>query len=280
MRKTILMVFFCLNFLSHALGEQQLDSVLKVGVVPQFEVRKIYSIWQPIIDEIEVKTGLKLELAPSKSIEHFEVEFSKQNFDFAYMNPYHMLLASEQGYEPLVRDTSKMLSGILVVRKDSNISGPVDLDGKVIAFPSPNALGASLQMRQELHDKFGIQIRPRYVKTHDSVYLNVILGEASGGGGVQKTLNRQPDEYQDQLRIIHSTVPVSPHPIAARSSLPSHLKDSVQKALIEMGREEGGQAKLAKIPIKNIGVAEMTDYLPLKLMGLERFYIKPGVELE
>lgn len=280
MRKTILMVFFCLNFLSHALGEQQLDSVLKVGVVPQFEVRKIYSIWQPIIDEIEVKTGLKLELAPSKSIEHFEVEFSKQNFDFAYMNPYHMLLASEQGYEPLVRDASKMLSGILVVRKDSNISGPVDLDGKVIAFPSPNALGASLQMRQELHDKFGIQIRPRYVKTHDSVYLNVILGEASGGGGVQKTLNRQPDEYQDQLRIIHSTVPVSPHPIAARSSLPSHLKDSVQKALIEMGREEGGQAKLAKIPIKNIGVAEMTDYLPLKLMGLERFYIKPGVELE
>jgi phosphonate transport system substrate-binding protein len=159
-----------------------------LGVVPQFEVRKLYAIWQPIIDEIAMKTGIQIELAPSKNIEEFEMEFAQQKFDFAYMNPYHMLVASEHGYEPLVRDTSKMLYGILVVRSDSDIRSPLDLNDKVIAFPSPNALGASLQMRQELHDQFGIQIRPNYVKTHDSVYLNVILDEAVAGGGVQKNL--------------------------------------------------------------------------------------------
>ena len=276
MYKTLAAIIFCVLCQSSALSDVLNKESYVLGVVPQFEVRKLYAIWQPIIDEITLKTGIPIELAPSKNIEEFEIEFAQQKFDFAYMNPYHMLVASEHGYEPLVRDTSKMLYGILVVRSDSDIRSPLDLNDKVIAFPSPNALGASLQMRQELHDQFGIQIRPNYVKTHDSVYLNVILNEAFAGGGVQKTLNRQPLNYQEQVRIIHTTTPVPPHPVAIRASLPAPLKTSIKRAFIALGEEQEGQKKLAKIPIKRIGLAGMDDYLPLKKMGLDRFYVKPG----
>jgi phosphonate transport system substrate-binding protein len=276
MYKTLTAIFFCVLCQSPALSDTLNKESYVLGVVPQFEVRKLYAIWQPIIDEIAMKTGIQIELAPSKNIEEFEMEFAQQKFDFAYMNPYHMLIASEHGYEPLVRDTSKMLYGILVVRSDSDIRSPLDLNDKVIAFPSPNALGASLQMRQELHDQFGIQIRPNYVKTHDSVYLNVILDEAVAGGGVQKTLSRQPLNYQEQVRIVHKTTPVSPHPVAIRASLPAPLKASIKRAFIAMGEKQEGQKKLEKIPIKRIGPAGMEDYLPLKKMGLDRFYVKPG----
>jgi phosphonate transport system substrate-binding protein len=276
MYKTLTAILFCVLCQSPALSDTLNKESYVLGVVPQFEVRKLYAIWQPIIDEIAMKTGIQIELAPSKNIEEFEMEFAQQKFDFAYMNPYHMLVASEHGYEPLVRDTSKMLYGILVVRSDSDIRSPLDLNDKVIAFPSPNALGASLQMRQELHDQFGIQIRPNYVKTHDSVYLNVILDEAVAGGGVQKTLSRQPLNYQEQVRIVHKTTPVSPHPVAIRASLPAPLKASIKRAFIAMGEKQEGQKKLEKIPIKRIGPAGMEDYLPLKKMGLDRFYVKPG----
>jgi phosphonate transport system substrate-binding protein len=276
MYKTLTAILFCVLCQSPALSDTLNKESYVLGVVPQFEVRKLYAIWQPIIDEIAMKTGIQIELAPSKNIEEFEMEFAQQKFDFAYMNPYHMLIASEHGYEPLVRDTSKMLYGILVVRSDSDIRSPLDLNDKVIAFPSPNALGASLQMRQELHDQFGIQIRPNYVKTHDSVYLNVILDEAVAGGGVQKTLSRQPLNYQEQVRIVHKTTPVSPHPVAIRASLPAPLKASIKRAFIAMGEKQEGQKKLEKIPIKRIGPAGMEDYLPLKKMGLDRFYVKPG----
>jgi phosphonate transport system substrate-binding protein len=276
MYKTLTAILFCVLCQSPALSDTLNKESYVLGVVPQFEVRKLYAIWQPIIDEIAMKTGIQIELAPSKNIEEFEMEFAQQKFDFAYMNPYHMLVASEHGYEPLVRDTSKMLYGILVVRSDSDIRSPLDLNDKVIAFPSPNALGASLQMRQELHDQFGIQIRPNYVKTHDSVYLNVILYEAVAGGGVQKTLSRQPLNYQEQVRIVHKTTPVSPHPVAIRASLPAPLKASIKRAFIAMGEKQEGQKKLEKIPIKRIGPAGMEDYLPLKKMGLDRFYVKPG----
>ncbi len=191
------------------------------------------------------------------------------------MNPYYLVMANETaGYIPLVCDHGRQLFGVLVVRKDSGIDDPRQLQGKPVAFPSPNALGASLQMRQELHDRFGVTTRPQYVKTHDSVYLNVLLGKTVAGGGVQKTLNRQKPAYRKALRIIHATTRVAPHPFAALPSVPEKVRNAVKQALLEMGRDQSGRKLLARIPMKEIGPASLSDYEPLKNMGLERFAAK------
>lgn len=163
------------------------EQAYKIGVVPQYEVRRLRQIWQPILNHLETQTGEKLELKGSPTIPMFESEFMDGEFDFVYMNPYHLVMAQrEAGYRPLVRDVGSELFGVLVVSKSGGIREVKDLEGKVIAFPAPNALGASLQMRQELTDNYGLHFSSRYVKTHDSVYLNVLLGEAAAGGGVQK----------------------------------------------------------------------------------------------
>ena len=52
-------------FLAEARSE---DQVYKVGVVPQFEVRRILQIWTPILEAVSQKTGLKLEIEPSPGI--------------------------------------------------------------------------------------------------------------------------------------------------------------------------------------------------------------------
>ena len=138
------------------------------GVVPQFEQRKLYATWQPIIKELEKRTGLEFDLVTTLNIQEFEKEFVRGGFDFVYMNPYYMLKAnSAQGYIPLVRDKAP-LRGILVVLKDGPIQKVADLNGKVVAFPSPNALGASLLMRADLERLYHIRVKPIYVKTHSS----------------------------------------------------------------------------------------------------------------
>ncbi|RMG33843.1 MAG: phosphate/phosphite/phosphonate ABC transporter substrate-binding protein [Gammaproteobacteria bacterium] len=246
-----------------------------VGVVPQFEARRLHQIWRPILDYLQQKTGHTFKLEGSPTIPEFETEFEAGRFDFVYMNPYHLIVANrEQGYRPILRDVGRELFGLLVVRIDSQIQKMQDLEGKVIAFPAPNALGASLQMRQELHDLFGLQIVPRYVKTHDSVYLNVLLGQADAGGGVQKTLNRQQPQIRKALKIIHKTRPVAPHPIAVHPRVPAEAAEKVTRALLALGETPEGAALLAKIPIKKIGRAGLQDYEILKTMKLERFYVK------
>ncbi len=74
------------------------------GIVPQFEQRKLYSIWKPIIEELEKRTGFTFRIATALTIPEFEKKFAKGNFDFAYMNPYHLLKANKaQGYIPILR---------------------------------------------------------------------------------------------------------------------------------------------------------------------------------
>ena len=247
--------------------------VYTVGVVPQFDSRRILAIWRPILDALEQRSGIQFRLVGSASIPIFEQEFQSGKFDFAYMNPYHMLIAhNSQGYRPLLRDHSNQLQGILVVRKDSLITELSQLQGQYIAFPAPNALGASLMIRAELQER--LDLKPRYVKSHTSVYLNVITGTVVAGGGVEKTLSQQSEEIREQLRIIYRTAGVATHPIAVHPRVSRRVAEQVQQMILDIAETEKGKEMLMQIPMKQVGITTADDYIPLKKMGLEPFYVK------
>lgn len=249
--------------------------IYTIGIVPQFEIRHIRKIWNPIISEIEKNTGITLKLIGSPTIPDFENEVIAGKFDFAYMNPYYMQLSKKsQGYVPLVRDNGRKLYGILVVRQDSNIKTIKDLEGKKVAFPAPNALGASLLIRANLAEEHGIKINPVYVKTHSSVYLNVIVKQTAAGGGVQKTLNQQRTNIKGALRVLHKTPKVAPHPLAVHPRVPKKIQKLIKKTFLKLGDNPVGKSLLAKIPMKKVGEAKMSDYTPLNKFKLEKYYVK------
>lgn len=276
MKNTIHIVAATLLFSTVITGSAfaEAEKTFSIGIVPQFEIRHLRKIWNPILSELEKSTGYKLVFKGSPTIPDFEKELYGGEFDFAYMNPYHMLLADKaQGYIPLVRDVGRELHGILVVRKNGAIKSIKDLDGKKIAFPAPNALGASMLIRADLRNNFKIDFNPVYVKTHSSVYLNVIVNQASAGGGVQKTLNQQKDNIKSGLKILHRSPKVSPHPLAVHPRIPDDVREKIRSSLLKLGEHSVGKALLAKIPMKKIGSASMQDYQPLEKMGLDKFHV-------
>ena len=262
-----------LLFAAVCAGQGAAAETYTFGAVPQFDHRRIQSTWQPLLAHIHLLSGVTIEFHGSPSIPKFEQAFEAGEFDFAYMNPYHMLVANRtQGYVPLVRDQENPLYGILVVRKDSPAQTLQDLAGKMLVFPAPNAMGASLLPRAELA-KAGVDFQPRYVLSHTSVYLNVVMGQAIAGGGVQATLDEQRPEVRDQLRILYKTNAVAPHPVAAHPRVPAEIQDKVRRAFLQLATVHAGQVLLSQVPIKRIGEASMEDYAPLKELGLESVYV-------
>lgn len=249
------------------------EEVYQFGVVPQYEQRKLYAIWRPIIDELSRRTGLKFNLVATLTVTDFERELSRGSYDLVYANPYHILReASGQGYIPLVRD-KQPLRGIIVVRKDSLLKAPHELHEKELAIPSWNALGASLLIRADLEQVFKAVPKATNVKTHSSVYMNVALGLTPAGGGVEKTLQEQPQTIRDQLRILYTTREMPSHPIAAHPRIPAVVRDKIQKTLLEMASTDAGKQLFADIPIESMISTGMKDYQPMKQWGLDSYWV-------
>ncbi|MCK0121804.1 phosphate/phosphite/phosphonate ABC transporter substrate-binding protein [Loktanella sp. F6476L] len=244
------------------------------GVVPQFEALRLNMIWAPILEELSAETGHNFEMVGSPNIPEFEMGFTSGDFDFAYVNPFHSIMAMDsQGYTPLVNDAGRRLFGILTVPVDSPIQSVEDLNGKAIAFPAPNALGASLLMRSELDIVYGIDFDARFVATHTSAYLNAILHETDAASGVMGTFNRQEDEIKEKLRILHRTQEVAPHPVVVHPRVPLDVQEAVRAAFLKLGESEEGQALLAQIPIRQIAVATEIDFEPLRDLNLNDYVV-------
>jgi phosphonate transport system substrate-binding protein len=250
------------------------ERVYTFGVVPQFEQRKLFRTWRPILDELQKRTGLKFRLVGTPKIPAFEKQFLSGDFDFAYMNPYHVLLAYDsQGYLPLVRDGGRTLKGMIVVPKDSLITSPAELEGKEMAFPSPNALGASLLIRADLLKRFKVNVNPRYVQTHSSVYLHVANHLVAAGGGVHSTLNSQAPAIRDAVRVIYTTTDIPPHPIAAHPRVPAAQRTSVQQALLDLAATPEGASMLAGVPVLRMVATSIEDYKIVETLGLEALFV-------
>lgn len=244
------------------------------GVVPQFEARRLHTAWAPLLDALSRRTGHQFKMLGNASIPEFEAAYQRGEFDFIYSNPWHAVIANEsQQYEPIVRDGARELTGILVVTEDSGITAVEQLDGEEIAFPSPNALGASLLMRADLARIFGITVTPVYVDTHSSVYLNVILGSTAAGGGVRRTLNEQPENVSSRLRVLYETRPMPPHPISVHPRVPPDVRQQVKEALLQLGAAEDTRQLFADIPMKQPVSTTTEEYKVLESWGLRDFYV-------
>lgn len=244
-----------------------------LSVVPQLSASVTAQNWTPLVEELG-RAGIALQLRFHKSIPDFEAAFLAGQSDFIFANPYHAVMAHKaHGYIPLVKNTLEPLQGILVVRRDSSLRSLKDLDGQAVAFPAPNAFGASLYMRALLAEA-QVRIRPEYVGNHANAYRRVLAGEFAAAGGIAATLADEAEAVRSQLRVLYETPPAAPHPLMAHPRVPAAVRDRLRQLLVELGRDARGLKLLDNTQLGRPGPADYKrDYEPLDRLGLQRFVV-------
>ncbi len=238
------------------------------GIVPQQSSAKIARLWGPILANLKESTGIDLKLVTAKDIPTFEKRLSAGEYDFAYMNPYHFTVYNASpGYVAIARQKNKSIRGIMVVRKDSQLTTLEELAGSTLAFPSPAAFAASILTRAEMYAS-NIPFTPRYVSSHDSVYLAVARGLVPAGGGVVRTFNNTDPAIRDQLRIFWKTPKYTPHAFAAHPDVPSADRQKIQQALAGLDTTEPGRTLLKAINFKGIQIANNENWDDVRALEL------------
>jgi phosphonate transport system substrate-binding protein len=210
------------------------------GIVPQQSSKKLARLWGPILKKLSEDTGLTIKFATAKNIPTFEKRLAAGEYDFAYMNPYHFTVYNKApGYVALTRQRNKEIKGIMVVKKDSDLSELKDLNDTTLAFPSPAAFAATLLSQAELN-KQDVEFTPKYVSSHDSVYLSVARGLLPAGGGIVRTFNNIDPAIRDQLRILWTSEGFTPHAFTAHPDISAQNRELVAKALAGLETTDTG----------------------------------------
>lgn len=257
-----------MSLLLFTVSSKVLAETFTFGVVPQQSATKLVKVWRPFLSHLSAQTGVEFQFATATDIPTFEKRLLAGEYDFAYMNPYHFTFFNEhRGYTALAHRADKRIQGLLVVRADSAITELSQLEGQEVAFPSPAAFAASLLPRAELA-KLGISITPRYVSSHDSVYLGVQREFFLAGGGIGRTFSNSTDEVKRQLKVLWTTAEYTPHAFANHPRVDSDLAKRVSMALENMANTAAGKVALAGLGIHSLKAANDRDWDDVRALHL------------
>ncbi|WP_375754003.1 PhnD/SsuA/transferrin family substrate-binding protein [Vibrio sp. HN007] len=238
------------------------------GVVPQQSATRLAQQWTPILRALSKEVGHDFLFATAKDIPTFEKRLKEGVFDFAYMNPYHFVVFNENpGYQAVAKAKDKKIRGIIVVRKDSGINSVHQLNGEELAFPSPAAFAASILTRAYLKQR-GVEFTPKYVSSHDSVYLGVERKFYKAGGGIQRTFNAMNPDVTEQLVPIWTTEGYTPHAIASHPDISPELKTKVDAFFARLSETTEGKSLVEPLKLKGFVNAQNSDWDDIRALDI------------
>jgi phosphonate transport system substrate-binding protein len=261
-----------------AAAEGPAPAQLTFGVVPQQAAARLAALWVPVFDEVGRRAGVALGFRTAPDIPTFEQRLADGDYDLAYMNPYHYtVFHNAPGYLAFAHQRDKRIRGILVAPSDSPLTDIAELDGQTLAFPSPAAFAASVLPRAALREA-GIDIRPRYVRSHDSVYRAVAAELYPAGGGIERTFAGTDPAVRAKLRVLWRTDGYTPHAFAAHPRVDQALVGAVAEAMAGLDRDETGRGLLSAIGFNGIEPATDADWDDVRALGID--LLAPGAEAD
>ncbi|MCF7996978.1 MAG: phosphate/phosphite/phosphonate ABC transporter substrate-binding protein [Chromatiaceae bacterium] len=242
---------------------------LRFGVVPQQSASRLAALWVPLLAELEKRGAPALAFRTAPDIPTFEQRLAAGEYDLAYMNPYHYTVFSQSpGYRAFAKARGQRIRGVLVARRDNDLTSLRDLDGADLAFPSPAAFAASILTRANLVGA-GVRFQSHYVSSHDSVYRAVAKGLYPAGGGVVRTFESIDPDIREQLRILWKSDGYTPHAFAAHPRLSADIVSEIATAMIGLSKEQTGRALLEPVRLPGLEAAQDEDWDDVRALEIQ-----------
>ncbi len=242
------------------------------AIHPLHNPSRLFETFSPLMTYLNQNIkGVEFTLQASKNYAAFNKKLENQTVEFALPNPYQTLLAIDKGYKVFAKmGDDENFKGIFLVRKDSNIKHPIDLKGKVVSYPAPSALAATM-LPQDYLQQNGINvatdIQNEYVGSQESSIMNVFVGASTAGATWPppwKALSDERPELKQQLKVIWQTQSLPNNSLVARSDVPPQLIREVQTLLSNLRNTQVGQKILEKMYLSKFELADNETYRPVQ----------------
>lgn len=218
------------------------------NVLNQRSIALTAQYWNPILTYVTSKTGIPLELKLAKTAKEGNALAEKGAYDFLYTNHFFTPERDKLGYRVIARPAGPGIKSQIVVPADSPVKSLSDLEGKDVAFVSPDGFtGYWLSYDALLAAKVKVNVVFTGNQEASSAQLKVNKVAAAG---VNSTImarygRREGFEYralwtselfQDLCIMANPKVPAD-KATAVANALAGMLKDPAGRKILEDGAD-------------------------------------------
>jgi phosphonate transport system substrate-binding protein len=235
------------------------EDELVFGVFPYVSPGKLVEFHSPLKHYLSRTLERPVSMVTAPDFQSFRDRTQRGEYDLILTAPHLGRLAQvRDGYMPVVR-TMHEVSGVFLVRSDSEIRTIGDLRGKSVMMAAPSSV--LFQMALEEFDRQGLtpgqDLRVIETRTHNNAMFAPLRGEADASLTGIKLWNTAAEEVKSQLRVIGETEAVPGFLLLANERLSDDDVQALKELLLVFKDTPEGAQDFVGRKLKGFG--EITD---------------------
>lgn len=248
------------------------------GIHPLHNPTRLFEVYQPLLNYINARLkGAELRLEASRNYAAYDKKLFGGHFHFSLPNPYQTVTSTGHGYKIFGKmGDDKDFRGIILVRRDSDIEYVSDLKGKIVSYPAPTALAATMMPQWFLHTH-GIDIdhdiTNDYVGSQESSIMNVYLGRSAAASTWPppwRAFIKERPEIAEKVMVKWQTAALPNNGLVVRKDVPKAIVDVVSSIIFSLHTHPEGMKILEAMELSRYEVADDETYAPVRRF-LKRF---------
>lgn len=208
--------------------------------VNQHGIELTASYWNPIIDYVSKRSGVKLHLKIGRTSADTTAYVLAGEVHFVFSNHLFSPERERLGWVTFGRRDTPPIHGQIAVLAESPIQKLEELANQPVAFPGPEALVAYKFSYAELL-KRNIPVMVDFGGNMDGAFAQLTSGKAKAVGANSQLTEGWSKRENKPLRILWQSAPVPDLALMASNRLPAKVVESVAKAFTQMDKDPEGK---------------------------------------
>ena len=213
------------------------------NVLNQRSIALTAQYWNPILTHVSRKSGVPLELKLAKTSKEGDAIAEMGKYDFLYTNHFFTPERDRLGYKVIARPAGPGITSQIVVPQDSPIQSLEDLNGKEVAFVTPDAFaGYWLPMDALLKAKVNVKVV--FSGNQEASSAQLKINKVAAAGVNSSIMARYGRRESFEYRALWTSDIYQDLCIMANPKVPGDKAAAVRAAFIDMAKDPEGRQVL------------------------------------
>lgn len=238
-----------------------------VGVHPYLNSKKMYSSYRPILEYLQDNIpNSTFVLETSFNYASYNKKLYNEKFQFSLPNPFQTYNALKHNYKVIAKmKPDSAFRGIIVSRKENNLSTVMQLKNRALSFPAPTALAATMMPLYYLYEN-GVDIttiEQKYVGSQYSSILNAYRSDTIAGATWPPPWRAwciENPKKAKEMEVVWETKPLINNGFIVHNSVDKNLSTQVAALLIALDKSEKGAQILLNAGFEGFEASSNANY--------------------